>query len=123
MFFESNEKKQNTTQIGRSAEDRAASYLRDQGCNIVTQNFSAKTGEIDLIALDNHVLVFVEVKFRKSACFGQPYETVTRSKQQKIIRTAQFFLLMHKKYTNNACRFDVISILNDDITWLKHAFE
>ena len=114
---------QTSTDIGKSAENQAAEYLIKQGLSMVTRNFSAKTGEIDLIALDKRVLVFVEVKYRKSARFGQPYETVTRSKQQKIIRTAQSFLLKHKKYANNACRFDIISILNDDITWLQHAFE
>ena len=123
MLFQRKEKK-NTSDIGKSAENRAAIYLEEHGLSIVNRNYSAKTGEIDLIALENGpVLVFVEVKFRKSAQFGQPYETVTTSKQAKIIRTAQTFLLKHKKYANYACRFDIISILNDEITWLKHAFE
>jgi len=115
--------KKNTSEIGSSAETLAANYLADQGLKIIERNFSAKTGEIDLIALDEKTLVFIEVKFRKSARFGQPYETVTHSKQQKIIRTAQTFLQKNKKHTKKACRFDIISILNDDITWFKHAFE
>ena len=122
MLFGS-DKNKNTTEIGQSAESRAAEYLTKQGLKIIDRNFSAKTGEIDLIALDAETLVFIEVKFRKSNRFGQPYETVTHSKQQKIIRTAQTFLLKNKKYTNNACRFDIISMLNDEITWFKHAFE
>jgi len=122
MLFRKNEKR-TTSDIGKSAEDKAADYLIKQGFNIIDRNFSAKTGEIDLIALNNLTLVFVEVKFRKSAQFGQPYETVTRNKQQKIIRTAQTYLQKHKKHANKACRFDIISILNNDITWLKHAFE
>lgn len=115
--------KANSTDIGSAAETKASNYLTTQGLSIVEQNFSAKTGEIDIIALDKDVLVFVEVKFRRSAQFGQPYETVTYRKQQKIIRTAQGFLQRHKKYANNACRFDIISILNSEITWLKNAFE
>jgi len=116
-------KKQTSSEIGRTAESLAAKYLTDQGLQIIEQNYSAKTGEIDIIALDNQVLVFIEVKFRKTARYGQPYETVTHNKQQKIIRTAQSYLLKHKKYTNYACRFDIISILNNEITWLSHAFE
>ncbi|MDH5258286.1 MAG: YraN family protein [Gammaproteobacteria bacterium] len=115
--------KQTTSDIGKSAENLAAEYLAKQGLNVIDRNFSAKTGEIDLIAMDSKTLVFVEVKFRKNSLFGQPYETVTHSKQQKIIRTAQTYLQKNKKYSNKACRFDIISILNNDITWLKHAFE
>ncbi len=116
-------RKKTTTEIGSSAENLAADYLSKQGLKIIHKNFRAKTGEIDLIAQDQDTLVFVEVKFRKNAHFGQPYETVTPGKQRKIIRTAQSFLQKNKKHANKACRFDIISILDTEITWMKHAFE
>jgi len=115
--------KKTSVAVGQSAEDKAAEYLGKNGLNIIERNFSAKTGEIDLIAIEKQVLVFIEVKFRKNADFGQPYETVTHHKQRKIIRTAQIYLQKNKKHTKRACRFDVISILDEEITWLKHAFE
>lgn len=116
-------RKRTTSEIGKQAENKAADYLVQRGLSIIEENFRAKTGEIDLIAEDGKTLVFVEVKFRKNDRFGQPFETVTHSKQQKIIRTAQSYLQLNKKQANKACRFDIISILNDDITWLKDAFE
>lgn len=112
-----------STDVGHSAENIAADYLNKQGMQIVERNFRSKSGEIDLIALDKATLVFVEVKFRKNADYGQPYEAVTYRKQKKIIQTAQWFLQSNKKYRNKACRFDIISILNTEITWLKQAFE
>jgi len=109
-------------QIGDTAEEKAVTYLLKAGLKIIERNYRAKTGEIDIIAKDKDAVVFVEVKFRRNSSFGQPYESVTYQKQQKIIRTAQYFLQKNRKHSNKSCRFDIISILDNEITWLKNAF-
>jgi len=109
--------------IGDNAESMAEHFLKKKGIIIIEKNYRDLPGEIDLIADDHGVLVFIEVKFRKSTNFGQPFETVTRAKQQKIIRTAQSYLQKHPKLANKACRFDVISIHNQDVNWIPNAFD
>jgi putative endonuclease len=77
-------------------------------------------GEIDLIMTDENCLIFVEVRLRTNPNYGSGAESVTLTKQRKIIRTAQFYLLNHA-IGNRDCRFDVISI-DDKIDWIQGAF-
>jgi putative endonuclease len=113
----------NKTQIGNKAESQACDFLKDHGLEILEQNFKALPyGEIDIIALDQSVLIFAEVKYRKSNSFGYAQEMVTLSKQSKIINTANIFLQQNPLYENKECRFDVIAINNSSIDWLKNAF-
>ena len=112
-----------TKNIGDQAESVAERFLTKNQLKILDKNLRAYTGEIDIIADDQGTLVFIEVKYRKSVSFGQPFETVTRAKQKKIIRTAQYYLQKHPKLANKACRFDVISIHNNNINWIKDAFD
>jgi len=109
--------------IGDNAESMAEHFLIKQGITVIEKNYRDFPGEIDLIAEDQDTLVFIEVKFRKSTNFGQPFEAVTRAKQKKIIRTAQSYLQKHPKLANKACRFDVISIHNQDVNWIPNAFD
>lgn len=77
--------------------------------------------------LDQSTLAFIEVRYRSSTRFGGALESITASKQEKIMLAAQSFLQQHQKWQNNTCRFDVVAI-NDtpghsrDFQWLKHAF-
>jgi len=103
-------------------EERAQNFLKKSGVRILNTNFKCKLGEIDIIAADNNTLLFIEVKYRKSDKFGDPSETVTYHKQKKIILTAQLYLQKHPKLANKACRFDVISIHQNDINWIQDAF-
>ena len=97
--------------VGQEAESIAASYLSRLGYKILEKNISYKFGELDIIASDENILVFVEVKHRKNNNFGDPFEAVTKSKQHKIILAAQAYL---QKYKNiPTCRFDVISLVGD----------
>lgn len=110
---------------GALYEQQACAYLKKQGLRLVTANFHSRLGEIDLIMLDGEQLVFIEVKARSKSSFTSAVEAVTRSKQQKIIRTAQFFLGSHQQYQKHHCRFDVIAIAingSSPIQWLKNAF-
>jgi len=118
MFFS-----KNTKTTGDKAEDIACKHLTKNKINIIERNFKNRSGEIDIIALDKDTLLFVEVKYRKSDSHGQPYENVTAQKQHKIIQTAEYYLQKNPRLSHNDCRFDVISIHNNDITWLKNAFD
>lgn len=73
------------------------------------------------------VLVFVEVRYRKNTRFGSATDTVTPSKQAKIIRSAQRYLQQHKEFDEYICRFDVVGLESDlkypKINWIKDAFE
>lgn len=100
----------------------AASFCINVGFELLEKNYRRKTGEIDLIMRDGAYLVFAEVKYRKKSRTGFPEEAVTYGKQQKIIRTAQWYLAEHKLAEDTPCRFDVISILDDMPELIKNAF-
>ena len=110
---------------GVRAESLAAAFLRQQGFEILRQNYRARRGEIDLIALEAQTLCFVEVRYRKRAGYGHPIDTVNRLKQSRIVRTASLFLAASWKGPPCACRFDVVTILGqptEEITLLRNAF-
>lgn len=111
---------------GAEHEIFAAEYLIKANLQILHRNFRCKLGEIDIIAYDGIYLVFVEVRYRQHYKFGDAAESVTLSKQQKIIRTAQFYLQTHTWAQKLNCRFDVIAISNSiklpHIEWIKDAF-
>ena len=92
---------------------------------IVARNYSCKLGEIDIIAKHDDLLVFIEVRYRKQGKFGSGAESVTLSKQRKIIKAAQWYLQHEWQKTEPACRFDVISVTGDPLQfdWIPQAFE
>ena len=95
---------------GKNAEKIAFKYLAQQGLKLVEKNYSCRYGEIDLIMRDKQSLVFIEVRYRQSTDFGLPEETVTVSKQSKIIKSAQSFLLEKKYFELYPVRFDIVAI-------------
>jgi putative endonuclease len=95
--------------LGRRGEDLAARYLRKRGYTIVARGHRGRTGEIDLIAVSNRTVVFVEVKTRTAHDAGHPAEAVDERKQQRIIRTALAYLKRHD-LLECAARFDIIAI-------------
>lgn len=116
-----------TSDIGAQAELAAQRHLEGHGYGLVEANFRCRLGEIDLIMQKADVLVFVEVKFRRSNRFGHAEEMVTASKQRKLIATAEHFLNNHTQYSHCACRFDVVAIEYDNsrkliVNWIDNAF-
>jgi len=95
--------------LGKLGEEIATNYLRKNGYQILTKNFRSKLGEIDIIGLDHGVLVFVEVKTRWSRKFGPPEEAVTPWKLRSIIKTAQYFKMLHPEFPESL-RIDVVAI-------------
>ena len=98
--------------LGRCSEDAAKAYLAKQGYRIIEANYRTKLGEIDIIAKEKDTLCFIEVKARSSYAYGFPEEAVGRRKQQKISRAALMYLQQHQ-LLHHACRFDVLSVLDD----------
>ena len=110
-------------QIGGQAEALAAAYLKQQGLKVVASNYHCRFGEIDLVMRDNKTLVFIEVRLRSHAGFGGAAESITATKRQRLVQTAQHYLQQHGEAT---CRFDAIlmrSLDMQDIEWIKNAFE
>lgn len=95
--------------LGKNGEDIAVEYLTQKNYKIIERNFHCKSGEIDIIALKDEYLVFVEVKTRSSNKYGVPSEAVTKSKIEHLYKTAKYYV-----YTRNLqdefIRFDVIEI-------------
>ncbi len=112
----------NRRQIGTEYERRAAAFLVEKQCVILERNYRCRAGEVDLIVRDGNYLVFVEVKYRRSAQTGDPLEAVNYAKQKKISRTALWYLQSHGYGLDVPCRFDVVGICQDQITWMKDAF-
>ena len=110
---------------GRLGEDMAHRYLRGRGCTIVARNYRPRsgTGEIDLVAWHGDKLVFVEVKTRSSAEFGQPDRAVDTEKRQHLARAA-------RDYARRAgvgwdrTRFDILAVVlwPRRIEWIRDAF-
>lgn len=112
--------------MGNDSEMLARRYLEQQGYQFLHANFTCKWGEIDLIMQKEQELVFVEVRSRSSKQYGEPSETVNRKKQEKIRKTAQYFLCRNPQLTRCYCRFDVVSIVWTDgrasVEWIADAF-
>ena len=107
---------------GQKAERRACHHLEKHGLHLKEANFCCKLGEIDLIMWDQDTLVFVEVRYRSSAIYGSPLESVTPTKQKKIKASARYYLQKHRLDEHYPVRFDIVAITANELQWVKHAF-
>lgn len=98
--------------VGAIGEERAREFLKRNGYKILARNFRTSLGEIDLVARKKGIIIFVEIKTRATSSLGPPYLSVTRPKQQHIIRCALAYL---KRYglTDSDWRIDVVSVKLD----------
>ena len=97
-------------EYGKEGEDFATTYLQENGYKILERNFSCKSGEIDIIALKNNEIVFIEVKTRTSDKYGLPSEAVTKEKLKHLYRTAEYYLITRNLFGNIDTRIDVIEV-------------
>lgn len=115
-----------TSATGKWAEEAVLQYLITQGHALLTRNFARKFGELDLVMLDGQVLVFVEVRYRRSAAYGGALASVNRPKQRKIIAAAQAYLVSHPRLRYRDCRFDVVAVSRPNYApvfhWIRDAF-
>jgi putative endonuclease len=113
------------TAFGRRGEELAAGHYRQLGFTIVEQNYRCRQGEIDIVAARGPVLVFCEVKARRTSRWGEPSEAVGFHKQQRLRRLAACWLA-ERRPRFAELRFDVVSVVvRDDepeITMISDAF-
>jgi putative endonuclease len=116
-----------TRQRGSHWEQVAESFLNRRGLKTLERNYQARFGEIDLVMLDGETLVFTEVRYRQNAQHGSGADSVTYTKQRRIISAARRFLQNRPIASNRPCRFDVISIGSDEgrvlLNWIRNAFD
>lgn len=106
-------------QTGHLAENLAAAALQEKGYQLLERNFSNRFGEIDLIAKDNGILVFVEVKAKKGTDFGMPEEMINSYKLKRVQNMATIYM----KGKNLPCRIDVVAVIlssADELISLTH---
>jgi putative endonuclease len=101
----------NNKETGGYGERLAAEFITNLGYEIILKNYVYGKGEVDIIANDNEILVFIEVKYRKNLEYGRPELQITKSKQHQIKRVALGYLFEHD-IRDTQCRFDVIAILH-----------
>jgi putative endonuclease len=110
-------KHKTTTAHGKEGEDFVCRELQKKGFLIIHRNVREKYSEIDIVARDKKTLVFIEVRTRANSTLGHPAETISLSKQNKIRRAAQAYLIKNK-ISNTEIRFDVATII-----WESELFE
>jgi len=125
-------------ELGKQIEDLICFYLSRQKLKLIVRNYTCRYGEIDLIMRDKTTLVFIEVRYRQNFKFGSSLETVNLAKQNKIIKTAEYYLQSHDLFEKISCRFDVIGVRPNvnypqqqafisqlkqaQVEWIKNAF-
>ncbi|MCZ6643808.1 MAG: YraN family protein [Gammaproteobacteria bacterium] len=117
----------NTSEVGAWAEHEAQGYLEARGLKLVRRNYRCKFGEIDLVMMDGDIVAFVEVRYRANTKFGAGFETVSYTKQRRLITAAGSFLSRHRRFSRRCCRFDVVSVTggncNLHFLWIRDAFQ
>jgi putative endonuclease len=106
---------------GRRGERTACRYLLKQGFDVLARRYRSRSGELDIIALEEDTLVFVEVKTRSTSQFGEPWEFVDWQKQQILRRTAEDFIAEHD-LGQYAYRFDIVSVVGKKVELFRNAF-
>lgn len=109
----------NNISKGKKGELIAKKYLESKGYAVLNMNYRNKIGEIDIVAFNEEILVFIEVKTRTGTTFGYAYEAVNRKKQRKIIAVSHGYI---KEFglRNNQIRYDIIEVYLTEETRINH---
>lgn len=114
--------------LGKQGEEFTQKFLEAKGYKLAAKNFRYERAEIDLIFKDdeNKILLFVEVKTRRTKTFGEPEESVTEAKQAQLIKSAQGFLMINEEYSDYEKRFDVAAVFIEKgqakMNYIENAF-
>lgn len=106
--------------IGDKAETAALAQLRAAGLTLLGRNYRARGGELDLVMRDGATLVFVEVRFRADGDHGDGLDSVSPTKQRRLVAAARQFLADHPKYARWTCRFDVVALGAGGPRWVRN---
>ena len=106
--------------IGDHAETTALAHLRGAGLTLIARNFVARGGELDLVMREGNTLVFVEVRYRADGGHGDGLDSVSATKQRRLVAAARTFLADHAKYARWTTRFDVIALGAGGLRWVKN---
>ncbi len=101
-------------QFGMGGEEKANKLLQDKGYCILDRNYRRRGGEVDIVCEKEGIVVFVEVKSRRTDLFGEPFEAVDKRKRRHIARSAKRWLYERKLLGKCDVRFDVVSIVQRD---------
>lgn len=113
---------------GLHYESMAKSYLEQKGLTLLKQNYHCRFGEIDLIMLQQNILCFIEVKYRKSMKYGGAISSIPPQKQKKIVKAAQCYIAENKRFSQHPMRFDALLVQQQDnrrdtcVNWIQNAF-
>jgi len=114
-----------TKSLGPLGEALAEERLRTLGYAILDRNWRTREGEIDIVAKEGEVIVFVEVRARRTRTFGLPEESITPQKQERLMKTALAYLEENKLYEMD-CRFDLIALecsKGGEVVRMEHYFD
>ena len=110
---------------GNRAEKMALNFFKQRGFKLIEKNYHCRFGEIDIIMQDKDYLVFIEVRYRRSDKFGGALASVNQNKQSKLRRSAEHYLIRHKR-SDDPCRFDILAINGEldkpSFHWIDNAF-
>lgn len=114
--------------LGMLGEDLACEELRRRGYAILDRRFRTRSGELDIVARDGRVIVFVEVRARSDGRFGSAFESITWQKRHRLSRMASSYLFLKRLPEHADCRFDVVSVTGRmpgpfQVDVLQNAFE
>jgi putative endonuclease len=111
---------------GAGMEARIETFLAARGLITLARNYTCRGGEIDLVMREREVVVFVEVRFRRSARFGSAAESVDAGKRRRLILAARHYLARNPAFADAPCRFDVVAVSGDPgkptVDWIAGAF-
>lgn len=112
--------------LGAAAEAAALRHLEAAGLQLLARNARFKVGELDLVMREGDTIVFVEVRLRRAAGFGDGFDSVHRQKRRRMVRAAQAWLAARPALSRQPCRLDVVSagLAGADLTldWERNAF-
>jgi len=100
-------------EIGNKGEEIAGKFLVDRGYQIIEKNYYSRYGEIDLVAQDSGIVVFIEVKTRTNQSFGTPEDSVTQAKLERIEKAGLMWMQAHPDYPDD-WRIEVVAIIMDE---------
>lgn len=108
--------------LGATGEDTVAAWYAARGFEVLARNWSVREGELDVVARRAGLVVFCEVKTRSSAAYGSPALAVSVTKQRRLRRAAGAFLASTPSLRADELRFDVATVIGDDVEVIEGAF-